>query len=444
MKAVDLIVKSNHIVTSYGIFDGEIAVKDGKIVAIGKKLRVESEKYIDYSSKLLLPGIVDGHVHIYDTDDFYTGTLTALYGGVTTVIDLPPTEPQIMDEKSFNTKVENCSKESLIDFGLVAGEIYYDKHVENIPLMNKLGAAYFKIFMPGPPPVEDIIIFKSLEKISETNSVAAIHAENPFVLDYLTKKAKESGRKDPRVFADYRPNFLEADAIYKSILFAEATNARIHICHVTTKEGVKIIRDAKTRGVKVTAELAPHYLFFTKDDLSTKGSMLKITPPLRTKEDQNAIWNGLLDGTIDIVVTDHCSFTKADKEKDIWEASAGLPGMQFLFQIMYTRWVKSNLKLPKLVNILSRKPAKIFGLGYRKGDIAVGFDADFIIVNPEKEFRISNELLVGKSDFTQYEGMKVRGKIEDVYVRGVHALKDNQVLIKKGFGEFVKAKHNLA
>ncbi|MGQ4834032.1 MAG: dihydroorotase [Candidatus Asgardarchaeia archaeon] len=438
---VDLIVKSDHIVTSYGTFSGEIAIENGRIVALGKHLNLKGDTYVDYSGKIIFPGVIDAHVHVYDTDDFFNGTMTALYGGITTLIDLPPTEPQIMDKESFTKKMSTCNEKSLVDFGLVAGEIYYTHHIAKIPELNDLGAAYFKIFMPGPPSVEDVIIFKTLEKLSKVGSVAAIHAENPFVLNYLTEKAKKSGRTDPRVFADYRPSFLEVDAIHKSILFAQETNARIHICHVTTKEGVHLIREAKQRGIKITAELAPHYLYFTKEDLNKVGALLKITPPLRTKEDQEAIWNGLLNGTIDIVVTDHCSFTKADKSENIWDAAAGLPGMQFLLQLMFTRWIENNLSLERLATILARSPAKIFGLSYRKGDIALGLDADLVVFNPKVEEKITNDILVGKSDFTPYEGMLVKGKVEDVYIRGIHAFSDGQVLVKRGFGEYIKAKH---
>ena len=436
---MDAIVKNGKIVTAEGEFVGDIAIKDGKIIALGN-LDFEAKTTIDAKGKIIFPGVVDIHVHIFDTDDFYEGTKMCAAGGITTVIDLPPTEPQIMDEESFNKKLQECNNKSVIDFGLCAGEIYYPKHISNIKKMVELGAAYFKIFMPGPPPVSDEIMYQAFEEIAKNNSVVAVHAENSHVLDLLTKRYSAK-RKDPMAHPESRPRFLEIESIFKSIQFAKATGVHLHICHVTTKEGVELIRQAKKEKVDITAETCPHYLFFTLEDYKEKAPLLKITPPLREKEDNLALWDAILDGTIDLITTDHCSFSLEEKLKhkeNIWDVPAGLPGVQFMLPVLFSEWTKRGLPLSKLAELLATKPAKIFGLFPKKGTIQVGSDADIVIIDPNEKWTITKSTILGNLGFSQYEGFEIIGKINMVLLRGNTIYSNGKIVGKKGFGRFIK------
>ena len=435
---VDTIIKNGKIITAEGEFTGDIAIKDGKIIAIGN-LDFEAEEIIDATDKIIFPGVVDIHVHIYDTDDFYEGTKMCAAGGITTVIDLPPTEPQIMDKESFNKKLQECNNKSVVDFGLCAGEIYYPKHITNIEQMVKLGASYFKIFMPGPPPVSDEIMYQAFEEIAKNNSVVAVHAENSQVLDLLTKRFSAE-RKDPMAHPESRPRFLEIESIFKAIQFAKATGVHLHICHVTTKEGVELIRQAKRDKVNITAETCPHYLFFTLEDYKKKAPLLKITPPLREKEDNLALWAAILDETIDLITTDHCSFSLAEKLKhkeNIWDVPAGLPGVQFMLSVLFSEWIKKDLPLSKLAYLLATKPAKTFGLFPKKGAIQVGSDADLVIIDPREKWTVTKDKILGNLGFSQYEGFEIIGKIDTVLLRGKIIYNDEKIIAPRGYGEFI-------
>jgi len=440
-----LLIKNGKIITSYGIFDNtDILIDNGKIKAIGKNISNDGSDVIDANGMFVFPGVVDIHVHIYGTGDIYEGTKEALLGGVTTVIDMPPTEPQIMDETSFNKKINDFESNTSVDFGLCAGEIYYDKHIENIKKLQELGAAYFKIFMPGPPAVTDDVIYKSLESAVKSGATIAIHAENMDIVNLFIERVKKSGRKNPIAHFESRPKIAEITAIQNSIVYAKVTNAHAHICHLTSAEAVDLISNAQKEDIKVTAETCPHYLVFTEEDINDKGPSLKMIPPIRKKSDQERLWRGIERGIINVITTDHCSFTKSEKDKwknDIWGAPSGIPGLQISFPVMYTEFLKRGLPLTRLVQVMSTYPARIFHLGHRKGDIRIGMDADIIIFNPNRKWIVSDETIHGESDYRAYYGKRLEGTIETVVIRGEVALQDREITIKKGFGSFIKAEY---
>jgi len=297
--------------------------------------------------------------------------------------------------------------------------------------------------MPGPPPVSSDVIYMALETASRDNALIAIHAENMAIVNMFTDRIKKEKRKDPLAHFLARPKIAEISAIQDSTLYVKETNAKVHFCHLTVAESVDIIKKARNEGIDITAETCPHYLLFTEEDITQKGVSLKLIPPIRKKSDQDRLWNGILDGTIEIITTDHCSFTIEEKDKykeDIWGAPSGIPGLQLIFKVMYTEFLRRGVPLTKLAKVLSTNPARRFRLDHKKGDIKIGVDADLIILDPNKESIVSEDTIYGNSDYRAYYGYNIKGQIDRVLLRGKTIIENGNIIMKKGFGEFVEAK----
>jgi allantoinase len=446
---VDLIIKNGKIVTSTGIYnDAGLAIDNGKIVLIAKTPQLpSSDEVINANGNFVMPGVIDAHVHFWDPgytyrEDWATGTMSAAAGGVTTVIEMPTTSPPTITPEAFKAKKEMAEKKAYIDFALHAGVT--PATIQYIDDLSREGAASFKMFMSEKirefDRMDRCSLYEALMKISAVNNVASIHAENELVA-YLRRKLQEVGRCDPLAHLDSRPSIAEVDAIFSVILLAEELKARIHICHLSTARGVELIKEGKERGVKVSAETCPHYLLFNKQDYIKFGPYLKVNPPIRTSEDQIALWNALRRGIIEVISSDHCPFPRKEKEvgwQNIWEAGTGIPGTETLLPLMLNEGVnKGRIDMLTLCRLLCENPAKIFGLYPQKGQIAVGADADIVIVNLKQKRKISIEKMHTKGEFTPFEGWEVQGFPILVLVRGKVIAEEGEIVGKSGYGTFV-------
>lgn len=433
------------------IVEGGLGIKDGIITVISKEPHLPvADKVIDAKGLLVLPGVIDAHAHIHDPnytyrEDFLSGSLAALYGGVTLFIDMPlityvDTVDKVRERLSLGKKF------SYIDFNVHAGFIR-DYNVDNMPDIAKLGIKSFKLFTIGSDSVDDETFIKALKYSRDYDLVITVHAEDNAITSDSIREMKKTGRVDPRAHHESRHPLGEKLAVLKSIIYAEYTGGKLHIAHITTEYAVNAIEDAKSRGLKVTAEVCTHHLIFTYKDADKWGPYLKMNPPLRTVRDREALWRGLAKGVIDIVVTDHAPGTKEEKEvgwKNIWNAWYGVPGLETLLPIVFTYGYKRGLiSLRRLVEILSVNPAKIFGLSYRKGSIRIGADADLIIIDPNYSRIVKADELHYKVEWTPYEGLELYGWPRIVLLRGVIALSDGELHIKPGYGKFIPAVNNL-
>jgi len=447
MTIVDLVIKEGKIATSSGIFEAGLAINDGKIFGIAKDpLLPQADKVIDLKGKIVMPGVIDGHVHVFIPgwihDTFETGTKAAAVGGVTTIVEMPALDEWLTTSvEMFRKKREVGERESVIDFALYAGEIQEDKDTKEIKELVDEGAVGFKITMGGPTAVRsDEIMYRAMEKIAKTEAVATVHAENHTLLDYFRKKVLEEGVKGPESYSDSRPNVVEEEAISRAVVFAKSTGCRLHIAHMSTKEGVELVKNAKNHGLKVTAEVCPHHLLFSRDDYKKYGVLIITNPPSRSREDVEALWEGLARGIVDIIVTDHCAYYRKEKYvENILDTPPGIPGLETSLTLMLSYGVnRGKISLERLVDAMCERPAKIFRLYPRKGCIAPGSDADLVIVDLKKEGKITTDMLKCIADFTPFEGWPTKGEPVTTIVRGQIVAENWEVIAKPGYGQFIK------
>lgn len=442
-------IKGGKIATSTGIFEADIAVDQGRIVSVTKETHLPRASHkLNVAGLFVLPGLIDAHVHTCDPgfirETFHSGTQAAAAGGVTTIIDMASsTELRTSTMAMFSKKKEVAEKQAFVDFGLYGGEIADEKDLQEIDGLVNAGVAGFgEIMMCGDTPIkDDHTLFKAFKLIAEAKSIAAVHAEDNEILKQYKKQLMSKGRTDASAFAEARPERAEAEAIHKALKFAERANCRLHICHLTTTEGVNLVRKAKKRGHAVTAEVCPHHLFFTREAYRKLGRYIITTPPLREREDIKALWAALRDGSIDLVVSDHCAFNRAEKDmqrENVWLTPPGIPGLETLALLMLGKGVKEGkITLEKLVMACCENPAKLFKLS-TKGFIKKGFDADFTVIDLHHKHKITTEDLKCVADYTPFDGWTVNAKHAFTLVRGEIIAQENEIVGRAGFGNFVK------
>lgn len=438
-------IKGGKIVTPKGIVRADLAVREGKIAAIAKSQHLpKADREIDVKGRYILPGGVDAHAHIYDPkyvyrEDFETGTMAAAAGGVTTIIDMVLQSP-VDNPDRIREKIAVGKQESLVDFSLHAG-MMNNENVKWVPEIVRLGVASFKAFMCAPYRVEDKTLSLIMERVATHLGILNVHAEDEKTVWELREKLKQEGRVDPLAHNESRPNIAEERAVSHAISLASSAGVHLHISHLTTREGVKLIKDAKHDGVHVTTETCPHYLVFTRHDVRRHGPYLKVNPPLKSGEDLNALWNGLKAGTVDMVTSEHAPGTRDEKEvgwRDIWQAWGGLPGIETMLPILLSEGVnKGRLTLENLCSILCKRPAKIFGLYPRKGAIMVGSDADLTVIDLKRKRKVRSGELHHKCGWTPYEGMTLAGWPTMTILRGEVVAENGEIKGKSGFGKFV-------
>lgn len=433
MKVVDLCLRNAKIPFKDYFLDANVGVDEGKIVAICKtphRLPADVEKNL--RGMLLLPGLVDVHVHFRDPglvwkEDFLTGSRAAAAGGVTTVCDMPNCVPPTSSLKRFRKKIKIGEKKSLVDFALHAA--LPDKVKEGEKLI-KAGAASFKIFTYLQ---KDVVISKFLM----INPLISAHAEDPRV---LSKFNPRSG--DIREFIRCRPKLAETSEI--SRLLNLILDRRLHICHISAGESVNLISRAKRKGKRVTCEVTPHHVLLSLKHLKKLGPIAQTLPPLRTSRDRLAVLKALRDGTIDIIASDHAPHSPDEKERgwtNIWESPPGIAGIETSLPLIFTLGQKGGLQLQRLIEAMCTLPAQIFGLrnelGVPKGVLRVGADADLVALDPKKKWKIRGKNLHGKTKFTPFEGYQVKGKPVLTIVRGGVVFEDGEVVGKPGHGRFI-------
>lgn len=444
MLLVELVIRNARLVLPEGIVRGELAIDKGKICEIASGGLRKADREIDAKDKIVIPGAIDAHAHIYDPryvqrEDFTAGTAAAAAGGVTSLIVMPLDTP-MLTPKALKGLIKIGEKKSLIDFALHAGNMTADS-IGNVSSIGSLGIKSFKAFTCAPYGLEEDALKALMLAIKKINGTVFIHAEDDKILRKKTEELLKNGRRDPLAHVESRPSKAEEKAVKKVIELAEKTGCNLHLAHITTRQGAELVENAKAKRIQLTAETCPHFLLFTKEDMLKKGPYLKVNPAPKTSEDCAALWEALAKGTIDILTSDHAPGTKKEKEvgwKDIWAAQIGIPGVETLLPLALSEGVaKGRLTLERLVDALCTRPAQIFGLYPRKGVIREGSDADLVFVDLKKETTITAEKLHYKVGWTPYEGKKIRGAPVITISRGVIVAQDGEVIGKPGRGQFL-------
>ena len=448
MSMVDKVFKNGKIVTPHGVFRGGIAVKDGKIAAIGLDSALpKGDVVLDLGGKVVLPGIIDNHVHFGsrvgdpEREDYKSGTQAAAASGITTIADMPTGVPGVLGAEGFEEKREMAEKHAFVDFALYGGAGYDNN--DALQGMADAGCVSFKTYMVGSSGYScgnDHEILGLLKAAAKTGVVTGWHAENGLLINPLVEKLKAEGRVDPMAHVESRPNYTEYEAISKLILFNRIAGATLHIIHLSTKEGLALIKAAKAEGMKITAETCPHYMLTTSEYMEKVGPFAKIIPPLRSEEDRQAMWRGLADGTIDYICSDHAPHPKSNKMagwKNIWDSGNGNPGTETLLPTMLDRVNKGDLSLQRLAYHLSARPAQVFNMYPKKGSLMVGTDADITVVDMDAEWTIEAEKMYSKSrETSMFDGWNVKGKPVLTVVRGEVVAEDGVVVGEEGYGRF--------
>lgn len=442
---VDIVIKNGLMVLPSGITQGSLVIDDGKIIGILKSGEPKADRVIDATGKVVLPGMVDMHVHLRDPgfperEDFESGTRAAAAGGVTTVIDMPNTLPATVTLKAFNEKKAIADGKSIVDFAFIggAGEV---PHSDMIDLANA-GATAFKSFLIArfkELAASDYTLLKHMHLLAELDRPLLVHAENGDLVDKFMEEAIASGRTDPMAHCDFRPDIAEIEAVMRCITLAAQTDCHLHICHISSGGTVDILEWAQSIDQLVTGETSTNYLLFTKEAMNERGPYAKVDPPLRSKDDQLRLWEGLNDGTIDVLASDHAPYTKEEKEKgfdNIYDAPSGGVVIETSLPLMLNAVNKDMIGLERLVEVFSTNPAMMNGLYPMKGDIMLGSDADIVIADMNMPFHIKGENLKTIQKITPYEGMKGTGMPVMTLVRGQVVYEDGQVIGKPGYGIF--------
>ncbi len=431
-----LLIRDVHTVIKGEIVLASILVVDGKIAALAKdpsKFRGIDE-VINGSGLLALPGGIDIHAHIYDPDythheDFRSGTIAAIYGGITTVFDMP-LRLYVDNVDVLKIKVSEGLRNSFANFGVLAG-MMNEGNIRNIQMLRKEGVRGFKLFTCKPfRPKDESAIAEVISKVSRSKALTIVHAEDDILIDYLVNYFKREGRNEPIIHHLSRPPEAEASAIARVIEVARYLDARVHIAHVSSALGAKVIKEAKASGIKVTAETCPQYLYFTRDDVAKWGNYLKITPSLKSRSDVNHLWQSLADGTIDVVASDHAPSPRDEKELDVWSAWGGIPVIEVMLPFVFTYGVKKLgvLTIERFIEVTSEKPAKIIDLYPAKGSIMPGSDADIVVIDPNRYVKVTADSLHHKVDWTPFEGMLLTGWPRYVVVNGRLLLSDGELV----------------
>ncbi|MDO5033463.1 MAG: allantoinase AllB [Eubacteriales bacterium] len=463
----NLLVKNGRLVSADRIYAADIAIQNGKFTAFvdPEQSDIEAEQVIDAQGNLIFPGIIDCHAHLNEPgfeyrEDYETGSRAAAVAGCTTLIDMPlNNDPSLMNKDIFQHKYDLVSRHSYVDFAMWGGLVgdYDDQpdsiknNLKDLVDLHKCGVAAFKGFTcPNGdlfPTVNLGHIRKALEILKPYNALCGFHCEEyGQVLERereaksLTGRSKEEKIRD---FLDSHDVWTEYVATKNVIDMCRATGGRVHICHVSHPMVAQVVKEAIAEGLPVTAETCPHYLDYSEDFVFAKGAPAKCTPPMRKPEDVEALWDYVLDGTLSCIGSDHSPAADAEKDnesKDIWHAWGGLNAIQFFLPMVFNMFVhKKSLSPTWISRVMGLNPAKLFGLYGKKGAFELGFDADLVILDPEKAWTVEQDKLFTKGHVSCFDGESGKGAPVCTIIRGKVVAKDGQYLEEaKGYGEFVR------
>ncbi len=458
MADFDLVIRNGTVVTAEHTFDADIAISDGLIVALGK-FTGTGDREIDATSKLVLPGGIDSHTHIeqlsaagvMNADDFHSATVSAAFGGTTTTISFAAQHrgmqiPQVVAEYH-----ERAAPKAVIDyaFHLIVADPTPETLADHLPSAIEGGVASLKLYMTYDRlMVDDRQILEVLTVARSHGALTMVHAENHGMIGWMSDRVVGDGNTLPRYHAVCHTRGAEAEAIHRLIALSELADAPVLIVHVSTPEGIDQIRQARARGLKVYGETCPQYLFLTSDDLDRgglDGAMFCCSPPPRDAVSQEACWEGLLDGTLQVYSSDHAPFRFDASGKlpngaqtTFKEIANGVPGLELRLPMLYTEGVGSGRLTPnQFVDITSTQHARIYGLYPKKGTIAVGSDADLAIWDPERELEITHDMIHDNVGYTPYAGRRLRGWPDTVLSRGDVIIDDGVLHAERGRGRFL-------
>jgi dihydroorotase len=429
----DLVINGGTIVSPDAEYRASIAIKDGVILAIGAaEAMPPAKETLDATGLHVLPGAIDVHVHFRDPgypqkEDFASGTAAAAFGGVTCVFDMPNTLPTIATPEALADKHRIASAKAHVDYGLYA--VLGEDSIEQVDALIEGGIIGFKLYMGNtfgriPSPTTGAML-EAFEVVAPTGKRISLHAETNSIMERRESRLRATGRIDPIAHLAARPAVVAVEAVARAAILAEWTGARIHILHISSAAELRPLAEAKARGVDITGETCPHYLLLSEADYETFGGVVRVNPPVREAANRQPLWNALLDGTVDMIATDHAPHAPDEKTRnDIWTVDCGFPGVETQMPLMLTEINRGRATIQDYVRWSAENPAKIWGLYPRKGTLTVGSDADIAVVDLKRSWTIDDALIQSRSKISPWQGREATALPIHTIVRGRFVMKD--------------------
>jgi dihydropyrimidinase len=456
---VRTLVKGGTVVTATETLNADVLIEEERVSAIALNLDVEADTVIDASNRYVMPGGVDPHTHMdlpfggsFCSDDFSTGTRAAAFGGTTTIVDFALQDAGEGLRQGLDRWFEKAQK-AQTDYGfhMIVREVN-DQVLKEMDELVGEGVTSFKLFMayPGVFMLDDASIFQAMQRAADSGALIMMHAENGGPIDILVQQYLAEGKTDPVNHGLTRPASMEGEAVHRVFKLAELAGTPAYIVHLSSRDALNAVREARDRGLPAFAETCPQYLYLSLDDLSRpgfEGAKFVCSPPLRPKDHQEDLWSGLVQDDLQIVATDHAPFNFKG-QKDLGKGNFakipnGLPSVEDRFTLLFQGVKDGRIGLNRFVELVATAPAKMFGLYPRKGTIAPGSDADIVVFDPNHERVISAETHHMNVDYSCFEGMKVWGIPEVVMQRGKVLVENGEWHGKEGDGRFISRSRTL-
>jgi allantoinase len=447
--AFDLVVSGNVVAPDEIVFDGAVAIADGRIVEIRSASEtLDADRRVDAPGCWILPGAIDAHVHCFSTatEGFLSATRAAAVGGVTTIIEMPyDASAPVVSRDVLDRKIDLLRHEAVVDVALL-GTIRKTNGVGEIPGLIDGGVCGFKLSMYETDPerfprIADGDLLEALRQIGQAGLSVGVHAEDGDIIDPLVAAYRAADKRYPRAHCETRPPVSETASVSLALELAAAVNGRLHIYHASLPRTFELVAAYRARGLRVTAETCPHYLLLEEADMDRLGGFGKINPPLRSAEAVAGLWHALVQGGVDMISSDHAPWPPERKSnrEDIFANASGTPGVETLLPLAYSACVATgHIEVSQLARLTSESPARTFRLWPRKGQLAPGADADLVIIDPSATWTLRGADLVSSAGWTPYEGMAMRGRVRATVVRGRTVFDGERVTSSTGNGEYIK------
>jgi dihydroorotase len=442
---VDTLLTNAKAYLNKEIVDCSIAIENGKIFKIGKATQMpKADETTNLRNLLVLPGLIDVHVHLRDEgkaykEDFYSGTAAAAAGGITAVLDMPNNEPVTMSAETLRNRMQIAERKALVNVGFYSE---FPKDLGEVKDIIAQGALAFKLFMArqigGLNIDDDQALREALRKVGEQDVPVAVHAEDKASLSTDEERMKQAKRHDAVAFLKVHSEHVELKAIEHLLKISAQIKMRLHFCHITIKQGLDALVEAKKSGRTITCEVTPNHLLLSNADFERYGSLIVMMPPLRSRSHIEALWKGLSNGWIDAIGSDHAPHALKEKSaSSIWDVKVGVPGLETTLPLMLTMVRKNRLLLARLVQLLSEKPAEIFNLKDR-GRLEQGEKADLVAIDFNQKFKIDASKFHSKAKYSPYDGWEVQGRPVKTFVNGLLIMDEQEIVAKAGSGEIIR------
>jgi len=443
VRRADRLIKGGTVVTASGLGPADVAVAEGRVLAVGEGLSLRAKEVLDVGGAYVFPGFIDAHIHPVYVDDMGVSSICAAHGGVTTVMHFVPVEPGESLPHVLASFRENGTQASVLDFALHGALFDPASQAQEIADAMALGVTSFKLFLSYAKlnrMTDDYQLMRTLDILGKAGGLAMVHAENGLAMEYLEAKFRDEGRDPAGTFEATRPGILEAEAMNRAAAMAQVAGCSLYLPHVSSHEGATAVRRLRRTGQRVYAEVCPHHLTLTQQAVLDLGAPAKIGPPLRDDEDRAVLWRALAAGVLDAVASDHAPKAKSPGD-DFSEAAYGAPQTETMPVLTYDGGVAAGrLTLPRMAQVLGENPARIFGIYPQKGTLQAGSDADLVVWDPAARWTITHATQHSNAPYTLYEGRRVLGQPVLVMQRGEPVVQGGELVGGTGRGRFLPTK----